>query len=96
MEAFESHNKLDVPNSEALGPDAPIASPLLQKLLQYPFPRLRSRTRSVDFYDCNSNNFVGLKIYYGVVDFEMRERHYGRYDCARSCAELEWMWQVPK
>ena len=67
-------------------------SPLIRELLQFPFPRLRSRWRSVDFYDCSSNNFVGLKIHYGVIDFETRERHYDRYDRARSCAELEWMW----
>ena len=67
-----------------------LVSPLLQELLVHPFPRMRSRVRSVDFYDYISDNYVGLRMIDHVVDFETHEKNFGR-ERAESIAELEWV-----
>ena len=49
-------------------------SPLLQELLRQPFAKESPDTRSVDAYDFDSINFVGLRMLDGVVDFETGAR----------------------
>ena len=43
---------------------------MLLDLLQRPFPKVLSRIRSMDAFDYDSANFVGLRMLDHVVDFE--------------------------
>ena len=45
-------------------------SPLLLDLLRFPFAKVHHRIRSVDAFDYDSVNFVGLRMLDHVVDFE--------------------------
>ena len=64
------------------------ANPLLLELLIHPFARLRSRHRSVDIFDYDSDGYVGLRMIDQVVDFETRERGCVTGHQAQSVAEL--------
>ena len=88
MLPFDSKMKPEMPDSALLGAPEASASPLLVKLLTHPFARLRSRHRSVDIFDYDSDAYVGLRMIDQVVDFETRERGCVTGHQAQSVAEL--------
>ena len=88
MLPFDSKMKPEMPDSTSLSAPEASTSPLLVELLTHPFARLRSRHRSVDIFDYDSDAYVGLRMIDQVVDFETRERGCVTGHQAQSVAEL--------
>ena len=47
---------------------------LLHELLRQPFAKVHRRVRSIEFFDYDSVNYIGLRMLDRVVDFETGER----------------------
>ena len=88
MKPSNKENEPEPPVSASHGMTKESASPLLLDLLQKPFAKKQRHVRSEDAYDRDSENFVGLRMIDGIVDFETGERAAALDERAESVGEL--------